>query len=723
MITRLLRVLLLVAFPLATLLAALDKPVSPKALPQAQALLDYLGSIQGKYILSGQYETVDWFGVNNDTEFTWLQSKIGRQPVVRGFDFIFATDPRNVDSSGKSYQHVAERAIAWAAKRGVVTASFHWKMGTYNASASLNKYNFYTSSTDFDPDKALVEGSAENLQFNRDLDTIAAELAKLRDAGVPVLWRPFHECSGGWFWWGAKGPATFKKLWLAMFDRFTRVHGLTNLLWVYNPTETGTSVQDWYPGDNYVDILSLDFYPATGTHPTYAAYYRQLVDFRSGRKLVALSENGGIPDPDALVSEGAWWSWFNTWNGDFLTDGTHNPESFLQKVYWHPRVLTLDSMPALYTAPAVLRQPSAGDTGTGARILLNAAVRGMPPLSYQWFKDGEALLSATSDTLVIASTSAADTGSYTLTITNALGSVTTEPACLSVANSAATPRVNRLANVSTRSYVSTGDGVLIAGFIIDGTGSKTLLLRALGPQLTQYQITSPLASPDLTLYGPAGLELAHNCLWQRNPDADALNTAAGSLGAPPLLSGNRDSALLLTLPPGAYTAILRGANDTSGVALIELYDLEPDAGSRLFNLSSRGTTGYTVNGSEEPLIAGFITAGSIRKRSLLRALGPALSGLGVSGAVSATRIDLRDSSQNSIATNSGWDKDSGQASLISEYTLGLGIQPPLPAGSGDSAIFLEQTGLLTALVYPNNSQAGIGMVEVFDADPAQGSAN
>jgi hypothetical protein len=157
-----------------------------------------------------------------------------------------------------------------------------------------------------------------------------------------------HEANGRWFWWGAQGPEPFKKLWRLMFERLVAHHGLTNLLWVYSPG-AGLNLADWYPGDACVDIVGQDHYPMDGNHGAAKDIFDELTAGLRGLKLVGLSENGPIPDPDLLVSEKAGWLFFITWSGRSLTDG--NPTNFLSRAYPHPHLLNLDNLPDLKTFP------------------------------------------------------------------------------------------------------------------------------------------------------------------------------------------------------------------------------------------------------------------------------------------------------------------------------------------------------------------------------------
>ena len=424
-------ILCLAAVPLCN---ALDAPVSPNAQPGVARLMTFLNSIQGSYILAGQQESMDWFGVSNEPQFNAIQTSTGKLPAVRGLDFIFNT------YTGNNYRTVANNAINWAQRGGIVTLCCHMFMDIGSPAGNPQFYvpaaNNGTGTT-FDIRQAVIPGTPENIEYLAKLDILAGELKKLRDAGVPVIWRPFHECSGGWFWWGANGPTALKQAWRIMFTRFTTLHGLTNLIWCFNPTDSGTALgnnlTNWYPGDDVVDMISNDVYPTAGTHPSFAADYQRMRDFKAGRKVIAMSENGAIPDPDTMFTEGAGWSYFCTWNG-FETNPAQNSAAFMTKVYNHAKVITLDELPAFYTNFTIefSTQPVSQTVAAGANVTFSAASTSLPAPTYQWQKNGINIPGATSNVYTIFSASTGDAGNYTVVATNSAGSVTSNTAALSV---------------------------------------------------------------------------------------------------------------------------------------------------------------------------------------------------------------------------------------------------------------------------------------------------
>lgn len=313
-----------------------DTPVTPNASPEAQALLSYLHDVSGKKMLSGQQE--GWRGTNElGFELKHIQQHTGKLPAILGLD-AHGMQPgrRNRLPDGRS--PVVNTAIDWVSNRnGIVTFCWHWN-------APVGKQAFYTKETDFDAARAVMPSTPEYEGVLRDMDTVAEQLKLLQAARVPVLWRPLHEANGRWFWWGAAGPEACVKLWRLMYDRFTRQHGLTNLIWVFSP---GASIDlaAWYPGDAYVDLIGQDHYPMDGNHGAAKEIYDELVALGGGTKLVGMSENGPIPAPAAVAKEKVSWLFFVTWSGKELTN--YNSPEELKEFYGHPSVASLDDLPKL----------------------------------------------------------------------------------------------------------------------------------------------------------------------------------------------------------------------------------------------------------------------------------------------------------------------------------------------------------------------------------------
>ena len=203
-----------------------------------------------------------------------------------------------------------------ASARRIVTLCWHWNAPSHLIDEPGKEWwrGFYTEATTFDLASTLAHPeSDEYASLIRDIDVIAGHLQELKDVGVPVLFRPLHEAEGGWFWWGAKGPEPAKQLYRLLYDRLVNQHELNNLIWVWNSEQP-----EWYPGDDVVDIMSVDVYPKAGDHDPLAERYENLRNLVSDSKMIALAENGSIPDPQQMEEQGIHWSWFCTWTGEFL---------------------------------------------------------------------------------------------------------------------------------------------------------------------------------------------------------------------------------------------------------------------------------------------------------------------------------------------------------------------------------------------------------------------
>lgn len=323
---------------------------NPDASSEAKSLMSYLVDSYGKRILSGQqdYSNVEW-----------LQKNLGKKPAVVGFD-LMDYSPSRVAYGAETEE--IEEAIEWDRQGGVVAMLWHW-----NAPAGLIDQpgkewwrGFYTDSTTFDVEYAMSHPESEEYALLlRDIDAIAVQLKKLQDARIPVLFRPLHEAEGGWFWWGAKGAEPSKALYRLVYDRLTNEHRLNNLIWVWNSVSP-----EWYPGDDIVDIVSYDSYPQGGDYNPQIGKYDQLLDLVDDRKLVAMTENGAVPDPDLLQTYHADWSWFSIWGA---YDGQANSLEHLKKVFHHAYVVTLDELPDLKTYSSQAGPVPAAPVGLSAR--------------------------------------------------------------------------------------------------------------------------------------------------------------------------------------------------------------------------------------------------------------------------------------------------------------------------------------------------------------------
>jgi hypothetical protein len=248
--------------------------------------------------------------------------------------------------------------------------------------------------------------------------------------------------------------------------------------------------------------------------------------------------------------------------------------------------------------------------------------------------------------------------------------------------------------------VQTGDKAGIGGFIITGNAPKQVLLRAIGPSLTHFAVPDVLPDPVMELHGPAGFVTMINDNWR---DTQEIGIQATSI--PP--TDPLESAILATLNPGSYTAIVKGKNNTSGVGLIEIYDLSPEATSKLANLSTRA---FISTGSDIA-IAGFVLSdGNVSNRIVVRGLGPSLApgAFPASAVLANPTLELRDENGTLILTNNDWQDNPAQAA---ELTL-AGLAPSNNLEAGIAATL--PPGVYTALLAGLNNGTGIGLIEIYD---------
>ena len=188
--------------------------------------------------------------------------------------------------------------------------------------------SFYTKNTDFDPEKVLQEGTPERAAFYHDMDVMAGYLQPFMADDIAVLWRPFHESEGDWFWWGRKGPAVAAKLFRMQYAYFVERYHLDNLLWVWN-----CPLREGYPGDDVVDILSCDVYAEKGARTDYRREYERLQTVTAAEKPLALAEIGILPDMEQLAKSRVPWCYYMVWSKGFVLTEKFNSHETLQKVY------------------------------------------------------------------------------------------------------------------------------------------------------------------------------------------------------------------------------------------------------------------------------------------------------------------------------------------------------------------------------------------------------
>jgi hypothetical protein len=289
-------------------------PVNPNASSEAKALLNYLYSTYGSKTLSGQM----WVPWGKD-EIVTVHEITGKYPALRGHDYIHE----------RSNKIENELLIEWWKSGGIPTLMWHW-------GAPTKGEGYEQSKMAIDIDRCFVEGTEEYIAMWSDLKRIADHLTELRDANVPILWRPMHECDGNWFWYGKGGGERFVKLWRTMFDYFTKERKLNNLIWVL--CHTGDPRSEWNPGKEFYDLAGGDTYEKG----IQKELFTELRAIHGTTVPVPFHECGTLPDPAESFSNGVTWSWWMLWHTGHLYK--HNQED-LKRIYNHELIITKDELP------------------------------------------------------------------------------------------------------------------------------------------------------------------------------------------------------------------------------------------------------------------------------------------------------------------------------------------------------------------------------------------
>ena len=296
------------------------QPVNKNATKETKKLLEYLYSLRGKKILSGQHNYGHELYRSTDS----IVAFTGKHPAVWGSDFVSGDRDEALQEYKRQHKKGSIITLMWHEPRPYADSTGHFR----------NKIN------DEEWKELTTPGTPVHQTWIEEIDKVAYYLKKLQEAKIPVLWRPFHEMNGGWFWWGKRpGPDGIQKLWRMMYDRYTNHHQLNNLIWVWNANEfRGNNVisyEDYFPGLDVVDVLATDVY----TEKYSDRDYDELQRLAQGR-LIALGEIGKVPDAQKL-REQPLWSWFMVWA---RMPWTKNSPETMKEIYHNSRVLTQDEV-------------------------------------------------------------------------------------------------------------------------------------------------------------------------------------------------------------------------------------------------------------------------------------------------------------------------------------------------------------------------------------------
>ena len=368
-------------------------PVDADATIEARMMYKFLHDNFGKKTISG-IMTGDMSTANgNVTQHADVRAVFraaGKHPALVGFDFMNATGKNAGDQWMKDYTRSSVELAKDIYRRGGFPAfTWHWR----DPSRATNE--FYTDQTSMRITNAMKsDGSwdtSSSLYKNiiNDIDVVADFFLELQKAGMACIFRPLHEASGGWFWWGREGARPFLQLYRLVFDEMVKVKGVHNVIWVWNADPDDS---EWNPGEEYYDVVSADIYNADFDYSSNAPTFYRLQKLTQGRKVIALSENGPIPDIQKEVDEEAVWSWwmpwYQTWNGGFVNKTSAEE---WRKCMNDPRVITLEDLSAgweAYTASRISRITRAVDGNTPLYDLQGRALS-RPPVKNIFIKNGK----------------------------------------------------------------------------------------------------------------------------------------------------------------------------------------------------------------------------------------------------------------------------------------------------------------------------------------------
>ncbi len=322
---------------------------NPNASENTVKLYNFLCDIYGKYSLAGQYADEG----RASSEYSRILECTGKAFAVLGLDMSsYSTGSTAHGTTGTAVSY----AYDWYMNAGgIVQMCWHWTSPVeYAKNDSDNPWysSFYKEGSNIDLDKCMNGEDDEMYEvLLADIRSMAESLTPLAEADVPILWRPLHEANGGWFWWGDCEAESYIKLWNLMYDVFTNEYNLNNLIWVWNGQDIA-----WYPGDETVDICGIDIYAGYQVDSSQSGAFADLAtNYGTQTKLIALTENGCVMDPDKVFNDNSRWLFWGTWSDPFtlklgvIINEEYTTKELLIKAYNHERVLTLDELPNLRT--------------------------------------------------------------------------------------------------------------------------------------------------------------------------------------------------------------------------------------------------------------------------------------------------------------------------------------------------------------------------------------
>lgn len=531
--------------------------VDADATLETKELKAFLDSIYGKKIISGQMD---------DGYLDYIQQNTGgKSPAMMGYDF-------NGVCPSQEGNHDAEKAIEWVLKQNGI-AQFQWHWISPNADG-----DFYTKN--FNLAAALNNPSGSSYKnIIRDIDLVAREIRKMHDVGVPILWRPLHEAEGKWFWWGMSGGDACKKLYRLIYDRFVAYHDLHNLIWVW--TSYGASKENWYPGDDVVDLIVYDYpdYSATGSW----SQYQNL--FGAKGKLFGIGEDGKLFDPILFTSQP--WLYFMTWSymiqEPSQKDGK-NTKAWLYSVYNDPRVLTLADLQKGPRAHAGASRTVLDSDGDGqASVVLDGSASTTDKgsiVSYTWTENDSILANTAKATVTLKS------GRHAIILTIVTSENQSKSASLVITVKTTSLAFGKKVTVST-TEPNNGN---IAAHAVDANQSTRWSSVYSDPQWIQVDLGKPTTIKKVVLKWETAS--AKNYRLEVSDDAQVWTVLQSKTDMPP---GARSDTLNNLTAKNRYLRVYGTARTTTyGYSLyeIEIYDDKWGLGAAAFPVKNNLLQNY-----------------------------------------------------------------------------------------------------------------------------------
>jgi mannan endo-1,4-beta-mannosidase len=281
-------------------------PVNKKASKEAKDLLKYLYQINGKKTLYGMHNIIGGMSKTTDS----IYRTTGDYPAIWGGDFGFADENHDIDNI--KYRPLLVPEIKKQYARGAIIVMSYHQANPFLGEPTPFKGGIISQLTDAQWKELLTPGTPLYKKWTAQMDLIAVYFKELQEAKIPVIFRPYHEMNGAWFWWGhRKGDDGFKALWHQLYDYYTNYHHLNNILWAWTPDKPWADVADYYPNDNTVDILGCDIYPMKDSTIVYPQeWYDRMLKLANGKPL-ALTENSVLPSEETLKNQP--WVWMMSW--------------------------------------------------------------------------------------------------------------------------------------------------------------------------------------------------------------------------------------------------------------------------------------------------------------------------------------------------------------------------------------------------------------------------